>query len=42
MTKTEWRRYRDYLVDIVVYLDRDSIEYKNICNRIRWICDNRL
>lgn len=42
MTKTEWRRYLDYLVNIVVYLDRDSAEYRNICRRIKWIWDNRL
>lgn len=42
MTKTEWRRYRDYLVNIVVFLDRDSAEYRNICRRIKWIWDNRL
>lgn len=42
MTKTEWRRYRDYLVNIVVFLDHDSAEYKSICRRIQWIWDNRL
>jgi hypothetical protein len=42
MTKTEWRCYRNYLMGILIFLDRDSAEYKNICKRIKWIWDNRL
>ena len=42
MMKTEWRRYREYLIDLMIYLDVDSLEYKSLRRRINWIWHNRL
>ena len=42
MTRTEWRRYREYLIDLMIYLDVDSLEHKSLRRRINWIWHNRL
>lgn len=41
-TKADWRAYRNYLMGLACCVDVNTIEYKNLYRRIRWIWDNRL
>lgn len=37
-----WRGIRGMIETNMIYLDKESIEYKNALRRVRWINENRL
>ena len=37
-----WRGIRSMIETNMIYLDKNSIEYKNALRRVRWINENRL
>lgn len=37
-----WRGIRGMIEMNLIYLDKESIEYKNALRRVRWINENRL
>lgn len=41
-TLAYWRNLRNHLQTLACQVDVYSKEYRNLCNRIKWIYDNRL
>lgn len=37
-----WRGIRNMIETNMIYMDKDSIEFKNALRRVRWINENRL
>lgn len=37
-----YRALRNHLMTLACTMDMNTIEYKNICKRIKWIWDNRI